>query len=130
MGGETLEDLKFRHGAAFEANSARGLDFRPPCGESPRIVQQRVVAWLVRVTAHPAPLIAVTHQGVIRSVLALATGWDMTGKPPVRLADDVVHLVEFRDEGHTGSSGTCPWSRGDRSAGDASLVRTALAAAD
>ncbi len=40
-------------------------------------------------------VVAVTHQGVIRCVLALATGWDMDGKPPVRLADDVVHLVEF-----------------------------------
>jgi probable phosphoglycerate mutase len=95
--GETLEELKARHGPAFEANSARGLDFRPPGGESPRIVQQRVVEWLARKTAHPGPSIAVTHQGVIRSVLALATGWDMTGKPPVRLADDVVHLIEFRD---------------------------------
>ena len=91
--GETIEGLGARHGAAFAENSARGLDFRPPGGESPRDVQRRVVAWLVRNTG-PAPWIAVTHQGVIRSVLALTTGWDMTGKAPVRLADDVVHVVE------------------------------------
>lgn len=93
--GETLENLKARHGAAFAANSARGLDFRPPGGESPRDVQERVVAWLIRNTTHETPLVAVTHQGVIRPVLALASGWDMTSKPPVRLADDVVHLIEF-----------------------------------
>ena len=92
--GETLEALKARHGAAFDANSARGLDFRPPGGESPRDVQRRVAAWLGRNTGQAAPLIAVTHQGVIRSVLALTTGWDMTGKAPIRLADDVVHVFE------------------------------------
>lgn len=96
--GETLEGLEARHGAAFAANAARGLDFRPPGGESPHDVQRRVVAWLVRNTGHPTPTIAVTHQGVIRSVLALATGWNMTAKPPVRLADDVLHVVEV--EGH------------------------------
>lgn len=94
--GESLEALKARHGAAFDATAGRGLDFRPPGGESPRDVQQRIVAWLVRSSAHAQPLIAVTHQGVIRSVLALATGWDMATKPPVRLADDVVHVIEFR----------------------------------
>jgi len=94
--GETLEALKARHGDAFEANAARGLDFRPPGGESPKDVQQRIVAWLILNMAQRTPLIAVTHQGVIRSVLAWATGWDMTAKPPVRLADDVVHLIEFR----------------------------------
>jgi len=97
--GETLEGLKAAHGAAFAANSARGLDFRPPGGESPRDVQRRVGAWLGRNTGHAPPLIAVTHQGVIRSVLALACGWDMTGKPPVRLADDVVHVVETDERG-------------------------------
>jgi broad specificity phosphatase PhoE len=95
--GETLEALKTRHGAAFEANSARGLDFRPPGGESPRDVQQRIVAWLARAAEDGTPLIAVTHQGVIRSILALVTGWNMTGKPPVRLADDVVHLIEVEE---------------------------------
>lgn len=93
--GETLTGLKARHGEAFASNAARGLDFRPPGGESPKDVQRRVVAWLTRNTGYRVPLIAVTHQGVIRSVMALATGWDMTAKPPVRLADDVVHLVEF-----------------------------------
>lgn len=96
--GETIEALKTRHGAAFAANSARGLDFRPPGGESPRDVQRRFVTWLRRNTAD-APALAVTHQGVIRSVLALATGWDMTGKPPVRLADDIVHLIEVNERG-------------------------------
>lgn len=93
--GETLAALRSRHGAAFAAASARGLHFRPPGGESPHDVQQRVVAWLVATArdAPGSPLIAVTHQGVIRALLAGIAGWTMTGKPPVRLADDVVHVI-------------------------------------
>jgi broad specificity phosphatase PhoE len=95
--GETFEVLKAGQGAAFDVTAGRGLDFRPPGGESSREVQQRIAAWFVRSASQVEPLVAVTHQGVIRSVLALATGWDMVGKPPVRLADDVVHVIEFRD---------------------------------
>ncbi len=36
-------------------------------------------------------MIAVTHLGVLRVMLAAATGWDMTGKPPVRLRSDALH---------------------------------------
>jgi 2,3-bisphosphoglycerate-dependent phosphoglycerate mutase len=93
--GETFEVLKSGQGVAFDVTAGRGLDFRPPGGESSREVQNRIAAWFVRSASHVETVVAVTHQGVIRCVLALATGWDMDGKPPVRLADDVVHLVEF-----------------------------------
>jgi probable phosphoglycerate mutase len=36
-------------------------------------------------------VVAVTHLGVLRVMLAAATGWDMTGKPPLQLASDAVH---------------------------------------
>ena len=42
-----------------------------------------------------APTAAVTHKGVIRAVLALATGWNMLGKPAYRLdwsAAQLFHL--------------------------------------
>jgi 2,3-bisphosphoglycerate-dependent phosphoglycerate mutase len=94
--GETFEVLKAEGETAFDVTAGRGLDFRPPGGESSREVQQRIAAWFAR-SAHAERVVAVTHQGVIRTVLALATAWDMIGRPPVRLADDVVHVVEFRD---------------------------------
>lgn len=96
--GETMEALRARPEAAFAEASARGLDFRPPRGESPRDVQARVLAWMARNAHRSTPLVAVTHQGVVRAVMALATGWDMIGKTPVRLADDVAHLVELRGD--------------------------------
>lgn len=89
--GWSLTDLRATHGAAMAANEARGLDFRPPGGESPRDVQARIASWLAEVSARGQPILAVTHAGVIRAVLALATGWQMTGKPPVRLSWSAAH---------------------------------------
>jgi len=87
--GRRLEDLRRELGAAMRENEARGLDFRPEQGESPREVLKRVTQWIEELTM---PTLAITHRGVIRVVLAEATGWDMTGKPPVKLDWDCVHL--------------------------------------
>lgn len=87
--GHTLPDLRKRLGEEMRDNEARGLDFRPPNGESPREVLVRVHAWLREVAT---PTLAITHRGVIRAVLALATGWDMRGKPPAKLDWSAVHL--------------------------------------
>ncbi|MDH3792273.1 MAG: histidine phosphatase family protein, partial [Rhodospirillales bacterium] len=70
---------------------ARGLDFRPPGGESPRDVQVRLAPWLTRVAADGQPCVAVCHKGVIRALAALASGWDMTGPPPEKLRDAAAH---------------------------------------
>lgn len=55
----------------------RGLDFRPPGGESPREVRRRLARWFAEVAESPAPAVAVTHKGVLRSALSLACDWDM-----------------------------------------------------
>ena len=78
---------------------ARGLDFRPPGGESPRDVRCRVQRWLIEVAMRGDSIAAVTHKGVLRAVLAAATGWDMTCKPPVRLQDDALHRFAIDDAG-------------------------------
>ncbi len=78
--GESLQDLRDTHGEAMKLNESLGLDFCPPGGESPRMVQQRIMPWLAHVGSLDYPVAAVTHRGVIRAVTALATGWDMTGK--------------------------------------------------
>ncbi len=90
--GRRLAALRRELGAAMAENEARGLDFRPDGGDSPRDVQARLAPWLAEVAGRPRAVAAVTHKGVIRAVLALATGWDMTGKPPARLAWDCAHL--------------------------------------
>jgi probable phosphoglycerate mutase len=78
--GQSLQDLRDIHGKAMKHNESRGLDFCPPGGESPRMVQERIMPWLEYVGGLDYAVAAVTHRGVIRAVTALATGWDMTGK--------------------------------------------------
>ena len=92
--GETIEGLRKRLGQAMLENEARGLDFRPPNGESPREVLLRVETWLREVAT---PTLAITHRGVIRAVLAQATGWDMRGKPPFRLDWTAAHVFLLDD---------------------------------
>ncbi len=92
--GRTLADLRTELGEAMAANEARGLDFRPAGGESPCDVQARIGPWLGEVAGQDRPTIAVTHKGVIRAVLGLATGWDMTGPPPLKIDWSAVHLFD------------------------------------
>jgi broad specificity phosphatase PhoE len=89
-----LADLRADDPLGLAENEARGLDFRPPGGESPREVAARLQEFIA---ALPGPAVAVTHKGVIRAALALATGWDMRRLPPVRpRRDQALHLM--RDE--------------------------------
>jgi probable phosphoglycerate mutase len=92
--GETFASLRAALGPAYTAAEALGLDFRPPGGESPRDVQHRVTGWFERITNEAGPIVAVTHKGVLRAVLARLTGWQMIGKAPVKLAPDSAHLFE------------------------------------
>ena len=89
--GARLDELHARYGGAFIANERRGLDFRPPGGESPRDVMIRLRQWLRTLDARTSPIVAVTHNGALRALLAIATGWDMTGEPPVKLRPATLH---------------------------------------
>jgi probable phosphoglycerate mutase len=97
--GRRLAELRARAPALMGANEARGLDFRPPGGESPREVCARLQALLAELAADPQPVVAVCHKGVIRAALVLATGWDMRSKPPLRLARDRGCAVLCHGEG-------------------------------
>lgn len=101
--GRQLAALRRTFAAELARNEARGLDFRPPCGESPREVQARLRAWCAeRARAEPAlgqDLAAVTHKGVIRAAYAAATGWDMRRDPAHALQWDAVHLFRVGPDG-------------------------------
>ncbi len=85
--GRRLAELRAEGGAAMAEAEARGLDFQPPGGESPRQVQARLRPLLERLAATGRPVVAVTHKGVIRALYAQASGWDMTGRAPEKLCD-------------------------------------------
>ena len=82
------------------SNEARGLDFRPPRGESPRDVQHRVAPLLVEIAQARQPTLAVTHRGVIRAIYAQARDWDMTGEPQDELDLYALHLFTLDAQGH------------------------------
>lgn len=94
-----LGDLRDRFGSEMAELEARGLDFRPPGGESPRDVQRRLRPWLERIGADGRPRVAVCHKGVIRALVALATGWDMTGPPAEKLRADRAHRLQVATDG-------------------------------
>jgi len=94
--GRRLDDLRQELGDAMTENEARGLDFRPPGGESPRDVQERLRPLLKELAE---PTVAVTHKGVLRALYALATGWTMTGKAPDSLLDGHAHAFHIEADG-------------------------------
>ncbi|MEQ8357499.1 MAG: histidine phosphatase family protein [Kiloniellaceae bacterium] len=83
--GKILAELRGNLGTEMADNEARGLDFRPPGGESPRDLQQRILPLLSDLAQDAGTVVAVTHKGVIRAVYALASGWDMRARPSVKL---------------------------------------------
>ncbi len=93
--GHTRAELDRIYGDEVRRRADLGLDLTPHDGESPRELRARVSGWLDRVVEAGRPTGAVTHQGVIRAVLSLATGWDMLNKPPIKLDRSSLHLFEL-----------------------------------
>ena len=94
--GETLTDLREKHGEEFKYNEARGLLMTPPGGESPADVVARLRPWLKSLKRDT---IAVTHKGVIRALKSIAYDWDMTDKAPVTFDWAKGHLFDVNPEG-------------------------------
>ena len=83
--GQRLAELRQKLGDEMRRMERRGLDFRPPGGESPRDLQARLQPWLTRLAVGGRPTVAVCHKGIMRALYARAVDWDMTGDPPQKL---------------------------------------------
>ena len=97
--GRTLPELRAELGDLMVAWEAKGLHFCAPGGESPNQVQARLRPWLAERAGRGEATLAVCHRGVIRALYALATGWDMTGKPPDRLREPSAQLFSIAADG-------------------------------
>jgi broad specificity phosphatase PhoE len=97
--GHTIAELRREVGEVFLAEERKGLDFQPPGGESPRSAMTRIGGWAARIAETGRPVVAVSHKAAIRALLALATGWDMTGRPPHKLDWRCVHFFAARSDG-------------------------------
>jgi probable phosphoglycerate mutase len=73
-----------------------GWDYQPPGGETPRSVWERVEPWLRSVKG---PAVVVSHIGIMRVLLARATGWDFEGEPPFKkVKRDRLYRVYVHDD--------------------------------
>jgi probable phosphoglycerate mutase len=97
--GRTLPELRATVGQAFLDAENDGLDFQPPGGESPRTVMQRLAGWTAEIAAAGEPVVAVSHKAAIRALMAMATGWDMMGRPPVKLDWRSAHFFTALPDG-------------------------------
>jgi broad specificity phosphatase PhoE len=88
-------------GAVAGETFAAGWDAAPPGGESPAAVLERVRAWLDGLAPGDGPdtWAAVTHMGVIRTVIAAAIRWDLCAPAPLRLLPERLHRVRRRGDG-------------------------------
>ena len=94
--GRTIAAVRDELGAAkFDRLTAQGPDFRPPGGESPRELQARLLIWMAALPSNQPGVVAVTHKGVLKAMLGLAFGWNLTGKAPIRLQWDRIHEFSY-----------------------------------
>ena len=97
--GRTIAELLSQGGADFQALADKGLDMQPPGGESPRMVIERLKLLCRRVAEERVDTIAVCHKGIIRALLALATGWSMLGRQPHKLDWSSLHCFRLAPDG-------------------------------
>ncbi len=97
--GRTLGDLRHEQGEAMVRNEAKGLDFRPQGGESPRDVQVRLLPALAELAQRGEDRLVLTHRGIMRAIYALANGWDMRADPMDKLNRHALQLFTLSDAG-------------------------------
>ena len=85
-------DLKLDPNSGFRDIEDWGWDYRPPNGESPQDVWDRIEPWVIGLTNNT---IAVCHIGIMRMILAKATGWDFDGPAPFRIKRNRLYVVDL-----------------------------------
>ena len=91
-----------QHGRNLRADPATGYvdiehwgwDFCPPEGESVAQVRDRVVPWALGLTIDT---VAVCHIGIMRVLLAVATGWGFDGPPPFAVKRNRLYVLTVSD---------------------------------
>jgi len=97
--GRTGEELREIYGKSFGHRKKLGIDLQPEGGESPRKVRERVEEWVLKIASTKKSTGAVAHQGIIRAMISLATGWNMINPSPERINWDSVHLFTIKKNG-------------------------------
>ncbi len=73
-----------------------GWGFQPPGGESLEMAWRRIAPWIAAASGN---MVAVTHIGIIRVLLARATGWNFFGPSPIPVKRNRLFILTVRAEG-------------------------------
>lgn len=93
-------DWEGKHGKDLAADPANGFrhieewgwDYTPPGGESPASLRARLVPWANGLSRDT---VAVCHIGVMRVLMAHATGWNFEGDAPFRIKRNRLFLIDL-----------------------------------
>lgn len=87
-------DLRADPKSGFRDIEDWGWDYRPPGGESPGQIRERLLPWAHGLTRDT---VAICHIGIMRVLMAVATGWDFEGPAPFQIKRDrlfIIHITE------------------------------------
>lgn len=79
-------------GSGFRDIEDWGWSYCPPGGESPGALRDRLIPWAQGLSRDA---VAVCHIGVMRVLLALATGWQFEGPAPFRIKRDRLYIIDL-----------------------------------
>ncbi|MCV2888446.1 histidine phosphatase family protein [Ruegeria aquimaris] len=90
--GRRGRDLLDIPGSGFRHIEDWGWDYRPPGGESPAELRNRLQGWLRTLSGDN---VAVCHIGIMRVILAMAHGWEFAGPAPFKIKRNRLFVVEL-----------------------------------
>ena len=93
--GNTLIEIRQANPGLVERLDGQGLDLCPPGGESPRQVKSRLKTWLDSIPNNYHRIGAITHRGVIRAALSLATDWDMKSDHEINITHNRAYEFDW-----------------------------------
>jgi len=93
-------DWEGAQGAVLKADPASGFrdiedwgwDYCPPGGEAPRDLRARLEPWA---TGLKRDTVAICHIGVMRVLMAIATGWNFDGPAPFAIKRDRLFVIRI-----------------------------------
>lgn len=96
--GKHGRDLLAQGDSGYRHIEEWGWDYRPPGGESPRDVLNRILPWANSLSKDT---IAVCHIGIMRVLMAHASGWAFSGPAPFRIKRDRLFILTGDDNNWT-----------------------------
>ena len=109
--GQKAAELHATKAVDYRAIEDWGWEYAAPHGESPESVRKRVLPWVLGL--HQDTL-AVTHIGIMRVILALATGWHFSGPPPFQIKRNRLYIIEVKGGRLSLQPDTLALNRNDR----------------